>query len=209
MNLAILDTNRIFSESLSCFLKENGHQVVATISKPSEPLEHLEKLGTDILIADLSRFSPLDPIAFSDYHALAEKLKIIAFIEDAGLNKIESLFDIGVAGCISKGSSLSVLLEGIEKVGNGHKFLSHDFNHSAKSEAPKLTPQEKRVLALLTQGCSSKEIAKILKISVKTVYIHRAKIIQKFGTKNLINLRKKALESGIALSLEEQIAQTD
>ena len=64
MNLAILDTNRIFSESLSCFLKENGHQVVATISKPSEPLEHLEKLGTDILIVDLSRFSPLDPIAF-------------------------------------------------------------------------------------------------------------------------------------------------
>ena len=64
------------------------------------------------------------------------------------------------------------------------------------------------MLALLTEGHSAKEIAEFLEISVKTVYIHRARIIQKLGTKNLIQLRNKALKLGIELPHPKQAAQS-
>jgi two-component system uhpT operon response regulator UhpA len=208
MNIAMLDSNRVLAEALGHSLKNHGHQLVATFTKPIELLEKAETLNAEVLIANLSDCSSLGPKKLSDFYALAEKLKIIAFIEDTDLTQIQHIFNAGIAGCISNGSSLSDLLEGIEKVSNGHKFLSHDLNRSPKCEAlPHLTPQEKRVLALLTQGHSAKEIAELLKISVKTVYIHRARLIQKLGTKNLITLKRKASELGIWLNHHEQVTR--
>jgi two-component system uhpT operon response regulator UhpA len=207
MNIAIMDSNRIFSEALSRLFKENGHQVVATLIKPTELVEHVDALDADILIADFSYSSASEPNLFSNKYALTQKLKVIALSADTGLDWIEELFSIGVMGYISKSSSFADLLEGIEKVYNGHQFLSPDLERSTKIDVPKLTPQEKRVLALLTQGHSAKEIAELLKISVKTVYIHRARLIQKLGTKNLITLKRKASELGIWLNHHEQVTR--
>jgi DNA-binding NarL/FixJ family response regulator len=149
------------------------------------------------------------PSVFLNKYALTKKLKVIALTENTDLNQIEELFSGGVMGYISKAASFNDLLEGIEKVGNGHQFLSHGINQPLKSQAPPhLTPQEKRVLTLLTKGYSAKEIAEFLKIAVKTVYIHRSRIIQKLGTKNLIHLRNKALKLGIELPYPNQAAQS-
>ena len=160
----------------------------------------MDALDADILIADFSHFGELEPNLFSEKYALTKKLKVIALSADIGVDWVEGLFSVGVMGYISKSSSFTDLLEGIEMVSNGHQFLSPDLERLTKLDTPKLTPQEKRVLALLAQGYSAKEIANRLEIAVKTVYIHRSRIVHKFGTKNLINLKSKALQAGIALT---------
>jgi PAS domain S-box-containing protein len=60
-----------------------------------------------------------------------------------------------------------------------------------------LTSTEKKILELIMQGKSSKEIAFQLKRSIRTVEDHRAHIMQKLGANNLVELTKKALNSGI------------
>jgi two-component system uhpT operon response regulator UhpA len=198
MNISILDSNVILSEALNRLFKENGHDVVATFSKPSDLVQQVGSLNSDILIADFAHCSPNETKLLLDECGITDKFKVIALTAETDQEHIETLLNNGVMGYISKSSSFNDLLDGVEKVGNGHQYLSADLDKSKPKEMPKLTPQEKRVLNLLTRGFSAKEIADVLKISIKTVYIHRANIVRKFGTKNLINLKTKALQSGIS-----------
>ena len=199
MNILIMDSNRIFSEALSLLFKETGHDVVGAFTQPSDLLHEIESLDADILIADFACSSPMELNLLSDSYGLTKKLKVIALSADTDLDRIQTLLNAGVKGYISKSSSFNELLDGIEKVGNGHQYLSPNLNQPTPTDTPKLTPQEKRVLTMLTQGHSAKEIADQLNISAKTVYIHRARIIQKFGTKNLFRLKRRAELAGIGL----------
>jgi PAS domain S-box-containing protein len=61
-----------------------------------------------------------------------------------------------------------------------------------------LTRVENEILELVMQGKSSKEIAFQLKRSIRTIEDHRAHIMQKLGAHNLVELTKKAINSGIA-----------
>ncbi|MEN6384425.1 MAG: PAS domain S-box protein [Phycisphaerales bacterium] len=63
-----------------------------------------------------------------------------------------------------------------------------------------LTAIEKSILDLILQGKSNKEIANQLFRSVRTIEDHRAHIMQKLGVTNVVELTKKAIESGISNS---------
>ena len=58
-----------------------------------------------------------------------------------------------------------------------------------------LTPREQSVLAAIVEGFSSKEIARSLDISPRTVEFHRANLLKKCGAKNTADLVRKVLGS--------------
>ncbi len=70
-----------------------------------------------------------------------------------------------------------------------------------KSDAPfrgleQLTPREREVLALIARGASSKEAARELQISPRTVEVHRARIKDKLGARNAADLMRIVLSDG-------------
>jgi len=56
-----------------------------------------------------------------------------------------------------------------------------------------LTPRENLILAEIVRGHSSKEVARALDISPRTVEFHRANLLRKCGAKNTAHLVRKAL----------------
>jgi len=60
-----------------------------------------------------------------------------------------------------------------------------------------LTVREDEVIKLIAEGSSSKEIAKVLTISVKTVERHRANILQKLGMRDRTELTRYAIRAGL------------
>ncbi|MCS0600092.1 response regulator transcription factor [Streptomyces sp. LP11] len=60
-----------------------------------------------------------------------------------------------------------------------------------------LTPREEEVLKLVAEGHSSKEIAELLFISVKTVHRHRANLLQKLGLHDRLELTRYAIRAGL------------
>jgi DNA-binding NarL/FixJ family response regulator len=60
-----------------------------------------------------------------------------------------------------------------------------------------LTAREEEVLKLVAEGNSSKEIARILVISVKTVERHRANMLQKLGLRDRLELTRYAIRVGL------------
>ncbi|MFC8131583.1 response regulator [Streptomyces sp. NPDC057302] len=60
-----------------------------------------------------------------------------------------------------------------------------------------LTPREEEVLKLVAEGHSSKEIAEMLFISIKTVHRHRANLLHKLGLRNRLELTRYAIRAGL------------
>jgi DNA-binding CsgD family transcriptional regulator len=56
-----------------------------------------------------------------------------------------------------------------------------------------LTPRERVVLAQIVKGASSKEVARTLGISPRTVELHRTNIMKKLGAKNTVDLARRVL----------------
>jgi DNA-binding NarL/FixJ family response regulator len=60
-----------------------------------------------------------------------------------------------------------------------------------------LTPREEEILKLIAEGHSSKEIADLLVISIKTVERHRANILSKLGMRDRLELTRYAIRAGL------------
>ncbi|GGY94842.1 response regulator [Streptomyces poonensis] len=69
--------------------------------------------------------------------------------------------------------------------------------HGEENADHLLTPREEEVLKLVAEGHSSKEIADILFISVKTVHRHRANLLQKLGLHDRLQLTRYAIRAGL------------
>jgi DNA-binding NarL/FixJ family response regulator len=67
----------------------------------------------------------------------------------------------------------------------------------ASDHREKLTPRENEVLALIAEGCTSKEIASRLKITFKTAVTHRQHIMEKLGVRNTATLIRAATLRGL------------
>jgi len=61
-----------------------------------------------------------------------------------------------------------------------------------------LTRAEMRILRLILESKSNREMAYLLKCSVRTVEVHRSRIMRKFGVKSVVNLVKRAIEMKLA-----------
>jgi DNA-binding NarL/FixJ family response regulator len=69
--------------------------------------------------------------------------------------------------------------------------------HGEETPNQILTPREEEVLKLVAEGHSSKEIAGLLFISVKTVQRHRANLLQKLGLRDRLELTRYAIRAGL------------
>ncbi|MBU9338248.1 response regulator transcription factor [Burkholderia multivorans] len=72
--------------------------------------------------------------------------------------------------------------------------LDHAYAHAAPPEATpderfaNLTPRERAIAERIVAGCTNREIADALRISVRTVEVHRARVFEKLDVKNAIGL---------------------
>ncbi len=72
----------------------------------------------------------------------------------------------------------------------------------------KLTPMERRVVRLVSLGCTVREVAAILGRSVHTVDNHKTRAMRKLGVHNLAQLTREALRLGIT-SLEDHLTEEE
>lgn len=102
-----------------------------------------------------------------------------------------------------KDDAFEELLKALETVRTGATYLTSRDDSSTLQELSaggkprELTPREAEVLKLLASGESTRQIAKFLCISVKTVETHRSNIMKKLNLQNLADLTRYAIRTGL------------
>jgi two-component system invasion response regulator UvrY len=112
----------------------------------------------------------------------------------------------GAAGYVSKQSAPELLVEAIRQVASGRKYVSltlaeqlADSIAGSAQEAPheRLSDREYQTLCLIALGKSLTQIAEELNISVKTVSVYRARLLEKMRLKNNAELIRYAISKGL------------
>lgn len=117
-----------------------------------------------------------------------------------------SFLKAGASGCLVKQCEANELIEAVRAVSEGKKYISPSLakeialdrlTENEKLPHDKLSKREFEVMRLIASGKSLNEIADELSLSVKTISVHRARIMKKMMMKNNVELTCYVIEQGL------------
>jgi DNA-binding NarL/FixJ family response regulator len=186
--------------------KIEGVVVVGEAGKGSEALELVEKLKPNLMLLDITMpdgggFDVLDHVA----KKYPEIKVIVLTVHDAGEYAIRALRE-GAAGFLPKSAASIELEQAIETVIRGEVYISPETSRKTLLEYGKgtkrdllatLSPRQREVLRLIAEGRTTKQIAQLLEISVKTVETHRAQLMDRLDIRDVAGLVRYAITVGL------------
>ena len=210
IKVLLADDHQLLIDGLRPLLEKQKNMEVAGIAKEGiEAVKQALKLQPDIILLDISMPGLNGIDAAKKILGELPKTKIIMLSMYADKRYIQESLRIGARGYILKESAASELIEAIGNVQKGELFFSrsvrdnvlHEYIELIREEnntsfSP-LSVREREVLQLLAEGKSTKDIAGILNISVKTVESHRKQIMDKLDLHSIAELTKYAIREGL------------
>lgn len=210
IKILIADDHALVREGIIAFLRLcDDIMVVGEASDGVEAVEMAEKLRPDIVLMDINmpRLGGIE--ATIEIKKRSPQTKILVLTQYDDREYILRFLKAGVSGYLLKKAVGSELVTAIRAVARGELYLYPsiakevvtDYLHGdvRKESDPyeQLTDREKQVLKLIAEGYTHKEIADILKISVKTVIAHQSSTCNKLNIHTRAGLIKFAFQKGI------------
>ncbi len=206
----IADDHALVREGIMAFLKIcDDMEIVGEASDGIEAVEKTEKLKPDIVLMDINMPKLGGLEATLEIKRKMPDVKILILTQYDDREYISRLLKAGVSGYILKRAAGTELVNAIRAVMRGELYLHPSIakevvqGYLGKEKVPvedpydKLTEREKQVLKLISEGYTYKEIADMLKISVKTAIAHHTKISEKLNIHTRAGLIKFAIQKGI------------
>jgi DNA-binding NarL/FixJ family response regulator len=191
--------------------KQSTMEVVAEASNGREALRMVRQHKPDLVLMDIAmpELNGLEAV-----RRLAKdfpKVRSIILSMHADEEHVWQALQAGAAGYLVKGGSLAELELAIKSVAQGETYLSPGVSgpvikeyirrtgHGADS-TDSLSPRQREVLQMIAEGKTTKQMALILGISVKTVESHRAQLMKRLGVQDIASLVRHALRIGLVES---------
>ena len=171
-------------------------------------LQQAEALKPDIVVVDISMPGMNGLVATRALKRMQPELAIVALTRHEDETYLEELLRAGASGYVLKQSAPSEFVRAIRAVAAGGVYLDPAMtSHVADgllaktaevSSQPRssISERESEVLRLVAVGHSNKEIAALLKISVKTVEVHKTNAMRKLGMTGRVDIVRYAVLQG-------------
>jgi DNA-binding NarL/FixJ family response regulator len=207
--ILVADDHAIVRQGLRLVLNaEPDLEVVAEAADGSEAIERA--LGDDIDLAILDISMPRKT-GLQAAHELSRRRPELRILILSMYDNEQFLFEAlkaGTSGYVLKSGADDEIVEACRAAMRGQSFcypnavssLVRDFLGRADArgaDGDPLTSRELEILKLIAEAHSSKEIAEMLVISVKTVERHRANILEKLGMRDRVELTRYAIRRGL------------
>lgn len=187
-SIIIADDHPLLLKGLSDFLIEKNYNLIGSGNDGREAYNLIVKENPDIAIIDIQ-------MPYMSGIEIAQKCKGIEGVDTKivliTLHKEKELYqkaqELNIFGYILKEFALDEIENCIKTVSKGEPFFSNrimeliDINPVESNDLKKLTPSEKKILKLIANDKTNKEIASLLFISYRTVEKHRSNIINKLN----------------------------
>lgn len=205
IRVLLADDHVLVRQGLRSLLEREKFQVVAEASDGQEVIRLAEELGPDIAVMDISMPTLNGIDAARELARSCPKTKTILLTQHEEEQYIHEALQTGVRGYVLKNQVASDLVHAIHDVSRGGFYLSPGVSHAvveayrtrSEKAADPLSSRERQVLQLIAEGRSTKDVASLLGISVKTAESHRTRLMQKLDIHETASLVRYAVRRGI------------
>lgn len=173
----------------------DGHQAIAAV------LQH----KPDVILLDIAMPGPTGIEVARAIRLVDQETRILMLSSIDRRETIEEAMQAGADGYLLKDFVLAELLAALAAVRNGQRYLSPRIEQlrleptASGNAASKtlLTSRQLEVLRMVASGKTTKEIARLLCISPKTVEFHRGRLMERIGAHDVTGLTRFALQNGV------------
>ncbi len=189
----IVDDHPMMREGLAQLIAQEGDLMVCGEAEDAtQALEQIEKLKPDLALVDITLRSTNGLELIKDLRIRAPALSILVIsMHDESLYA-ERVLRAGARGYVMKQEGGKKLMEAIRHVLNGKTYVSEKVSakildtfsgrpSEGASDVERLTDREFEVFQLIGRGLSTKEVADKLRVSAKTIEVHRVNIKHKLN----------------------------
>jgi two-component system, NarL family, response regulator NreC len=210
ITILLADDHKILRTGIRGLLeKEPGIRVIAEAEDGRTAVELARKLSPDVVIMDISMQDLNGVEATRQIIGNAPRTKVIILSMHSGQKFVTEVFKAGASGYLLKDCDFSEVIYAIRTVVANETYLCpqiatvlrNDYLQrilqSETATASTLTHREREVLQLMAEGKTTKEIAYSFNLSVKTVEVHRQRIMEKLNIHSIAELTKYAIREGL------------
>ena len=202
--IILADDHALVRQGIKSLLEREGLQVVAEASDGREAIRHAEALAPDVVVMDIGMPTLNGMEAARELARCCPKIKPILLTQHDEPQYVSAALSAGVKGYVLKSQISAELIHAIHQVLRGHVYLSPGissavlaaYNSKAHPVDP-LTSRERQVLQLIAEGKSTKDVAALLGVSVKTAESHRSRLMQKLDIHETASLVRYAVKHGL------------
>jgi DNA-binding NarL/FixJ family response regulator len=205
IRVVLADDHVLVRQGLRSLLEREKFQVVAEASDGQELIRLAETHHPDIAVLDISMPTLNGIEAARELGRSSAQTKVILLTQHEEEQYIHEALEVGVKGYVLKSQVASDLIHALQQVSRGGIYLSPGVSRAvvdayrSKSERPSdpLSGRERQVLQLIAEGKSTKDVASLLGISVKTAESHRSRLMQKLDIHETASLVRYAVRRGL------------
>jgi DNA-binding NarL/FixJ family response regulator len=211
IRILLADDHKIVRLGLRTLLENQpGMEVVAEAQDGREAFQMVREFLPDVVVMDIAMPELNGIEATRLITAEYPNIKVIALSMHSDRRFVARMLEAGASGYLLKDCAFEELAHAINAVYENQTYLSSDITgvvigdylRQLSSKSPSslfslLTPREREVLQPLTEGKTTKQIAALLHVSVKTIETHRSQIMEKLDIHSVAELTKYAIREGI------------
>jgi DNA-binding NarL/FixJ family response regulator len=202
----IADDHCIFAEGLRALL-EPEFEVVGIVGDGRELVEAAGAHRPDVVVADVTMPSLNGIEAAARLRELGVTARVVILTQHRDVAYARRAMAAGAVGYVLKNAASSELVAAVREAVQGRTYvtplIAGELLQSYRAAGPpdnpdrQLTARQREVLKLVAEGCSAKEIAAKLDISVRTAEAHKANILEALGLTATAELVQYAIRHGI------------
>lgn len=191
-NIFIADDHGLMNDGLAQMLQQHPvYKVGGTFNSASALLDRLHFEQPDLIISDIAMpgMNGLELTAL--VREKYPQVRVLLLTMHLTRQWVKAAMQSGAHGYLLKDSGMQEMLNAMEAVMNGEKYISRKAALALveeEQEGARITPRENEILQMLARGLTTKEIADTLCVSSYTVESHRKNLLAKTGVSNTAEL---------------------
>jgi DNA-binding NarL/FixJ family response regulator len=201
MKVMIVDDHPLMRVGIAAIINARGDMtVVAQAGTGEEAVALFQRHKPDITLMDLRLPGKMGGVeAIAAIRSKAPRARFIVVTTYDGDEDIHRALEAGAQGYVIKGMPYQTLVDALQKVHSGGRFLPPPVARALASRTPHsdLSSRELEVLHLLVSGNSNKEIAQLLGITEATVKSHVSAILMRLDVEDRTQAVVAALQRGL------------